>query len=288
MNLVGKIFTVLIFLMSIVFATFALSVYTTHKNWRAVVDNAQEPLGLSQRLDKAKSENTELLKKKKDLEEERKVEKERSDKVLAQLESENQELRKERTENEKKIAELDAAVRDAVGGVKAAHETLANLRKQVETLREDIKTAQADRDDKFKKVVALTDDVHNAVNERMRLEKMNRDLIEQLSKAREALKYVGVNENSNYKDKEPPAGLQGQVTGVPRPDLVEVSVGSDDGLRKGHKLEVVRVEGGNTVYVGRVEVVEAAVDRAVCRTDPKMLRSPVQRGDRVFANLQGR
>ena len=32
MNLVGKIFTVLILLMSIVFATFSIMVYSTHRN----------------------------------------------------------------------------------------------------------------------------------------------------------------------------------------------------------------------------------------------------------------
>ena len=35
MNLVGKIFTVLIFLMCVVFGTFALMVHAAHKNWKA-------------------------------------------------------------------------------------------------------------------------------------------------------------------------------------------------------------------------------------------------------------
>ncbi len=34
MNLVGKIFVVLIFVMSIVFAAFSIMVYATHTNWR--------------------------------------------------------------------------------------------------------------------------------------------------------------------------------------------------------------------------------------------------------------
>ena len=35
MNLVGKIFTVLIFLMCVVFGTFALMVHAAHKNWKS-------------------------------------------------------------------------------------------------------------------------------------------------------------------------------------------------------------------------------------------------------------
>ena len=37
MNLVGKIFIVLIFVMSILFMGFVVAVYATHTNWRDVV-----------------------------------------------------------------------------------------------------------------------------------------------------------------------------------------------------------------------------------------------------------
>ena len=37
MNLVGKIFIVLIFVMSLVFMAFSMAVYATHRNWREVV-----------------------------------------------------------------------------------------------------------------------------------------------------------------------------------------------------------------------------------------------------------
>ena len=50
MNLVGKIFVVLILVMSVVFMAFAMAVYATHRNWREVVVNEQaapdKPLGL--------------------------------------------------------------------------------------------------------------------------------------------------------------------------------------------------------------------------------------------------
>ena len=58
MNLIGKIFTVLIFVMSIFFMTMAIMVYATHKNWRDVVINPQT--GLQKLLKDAKAENTDL------------------------------------------------------------------------------------------------------------------------------------------------------------------------------------------------------------------------------------
>ena len=57
MNLVGKIFTVLIFVMSIFFMTMALMVYATHKNWRDVV---LAKGGLKEQLTQVKTERDDL------------------------------------------------------------------------------------------------------------------------------------------------------------------------------------------------------------------------------------
>ena len=67
-DLAGKIFVVLIFLMSLVFASFAIMHYTSHRNWRdeilrkpAEVRGNQEP-GLKYRLEQAYLENDRLKK----------------------------------------------------------------------------------------------------------------------------------------------------------------------------------------------------------------------------------
>ncbi len=54
--------------------------------------------------------------------------------------------------------------------------------------------------------------------------------------------------------KVPPEGLEGEVTAVPRPDVVEISVGADDGVRKGHKFVVTRPSTGK--YIGIIEVIQ--------------------------------
>ncbi len=51
MTLLGKILTVLIFIMSIVFMSLSLMVFATHKNWKLVVTNETPgSLGLVQQL----------------------------------------------------------------------------------------------------------------------------------------------------------------------------------------------------------------------------------------------
>ena len=82
--------------------------------------------------------------------------------------------------------------------------------------------------------------------------------------------------------KEAPAGLEGEVTAVPRADRVEISVGYDDGVRKGHKFMVIRPSTNN--YVGDIEVIQVNYpNRAVCRPDKSTLRLPIQKGDHVKA-----
>ena len=66
MNLVGKIFVVLIFVMSLVFMAFAMAVYATHRNWREEVTRPRErsaagkELGLQYQLDERQGGKQEL------------------------------------------------------------------------------------------------------------------------------------------------------------------------------------------------------------------------------------
>jgi cell division protein FtsB len=287
MNLVGKIFTVFIFLMSVVFATFALAVYSTQTNWKLVADNDKPPeidkKGLSQRLEKAKKEFEDLQGQKKKLEEQCKVEKDRQDKAQAALVTENEVLRKDRAKGEQEVATLEKGLREAVAAMKAAHETLFNLRAETEQLRKDIMLARDDRDKQFKKVVGLTDDLHNAVAERMRLEKSSADLAAQLAEARMILQYFHLDKTSMAK--QPPSDLEGRVVAVKPPDMLEISVGADEGLREGHVLFVIRPGEGGMKYVGKITVMKLSPDRTVCRFDPKQLTVPIERGDLVRAKL---
>ena len=59
MTLVGKIFTVLIFIMSLVFMSFAVMVFATHQNWRDLVKSTDSSKpGLERRLELKTAELT--------------------------------------------------------------------------------------------------------------------------------------------------------------------------------------------------------------------------------------
>ena len=97
MNLVGKIFTVLIFVMSLVFASFAVAVYATHKNWKERVDNPKavtgKPLGLKFQLQEREAKNQNLREERDKVKRELENEEEARRQAVAKLETERNELK---------------------------------------------------------------------------------------------------------------------------------------------------------------------------------------------------
>jgi hypothetical protein len=289
MNLVGKILTVLVFVMSLMFMALAMSVYATHKNWMQVVDNATEapgkPLGLSQQLKKSIDHNNEMKDKYKTLEDTVAAEKAAAAQVRAKLETENQEIKAELVDLKQKRDQLETDMRKAVADVKVTHDALAALRTEVDGLRTDIRKAEKDRDEHFKEVVRLTDEMNQAANELKRLKEANVTLSADYAKAKEVLdKFALVPDPGKYTGM-PPAGIPGQVTAALGDGTIEINIGADDGIMPKHRLEVYRSSGAGSVYVGRVEVLRTAPNKSVCKGISETLKSAIQVGDRVTSKL---
>ena len=79
-----------------------------------------------------------------------------------------------------------------------------------------------------------------------------------------------------------PDPVVGSVTAA-KDTLVEVSIGSDDGILRGHVLEVSRQTGGTLEQLGHVRVVRADPDRAIARRLSGTAVVVFQPGDRVVA-----
>src|SRR5687767_4905979 len=113
MNLLGKIFTVLIFIMSLVFMSFAVAVYATHTNWKELVTNTEaspgKPLGLKRQLEQ-------LTEQKRDLERQIELvknalakEKAARTSALAAAEAKLGQLQTQLTQKNDELAKLEAA-----------------------------------------------------------------------------------------------------------------------------------------------------------------------------------
>jgi hypothetical protein len=92
-----------------------------------------------------------------------------------------------------------------------------------------------------------------------------------------------VPEPSRYADVPPI--VDGIVQGIAEGGLVEISLGSDEGLLQGHKLLVVRRGGGGAKLVGRIEVMRTTFDKSACKIVQATL--PMQPGDLVYTVLPG-
>ena len=158
-----------------------------------------------------------------------------------------------------------------------------DYRKELESQRKTVEEAQKDRDAHFKEVVRLTEELNQAVNEKDLLKKRTDELTKDLVKADTLLRKFGLDKNKDYSDVPPK--VEGLITATPGAGLVEISIGSDQGLLKGHRLEVYRTGGGQSTYVGRIEVVSTAPDRSVCKIDPKFQNANMMVGDRVASKI---
>jgi hypothetical protein len=146
-------------------------------------------------------------------------------------------------------------------------------------LRTGIREAELAKDVNFMEMVKKTDELYNAEGELSRLSSTNRELIGRLAKTGMILEHHGLDENIPL-DGMPPK-VRGLVVDTRENGFVEVSIGSDDGLRPGHTLEVFR----NDKYVGRLEVLKTATDKSVGRVIREFQKAPIRIEDHVATRL---
>jgi hypothetical protein len=274
MNLVGKIFLVLILIMSLVFMSLAMAVYSTHQNWRDAADD------LNKKVAEAQARNRDLREDLKRLDTQMAEEKESYRQQLQKLETMRVELTDQRDQMQERLAQSVGQNRELTGTVGATQQRLTALLEEVGQLRAKIIKAQQDRDAAFGQVVAKTDQLHQAHADLTRAQERQDQLVGQVAQ------YTRLMNENNIDPAAPPKGLppqlDGRVTAVNRNDLIEVSLGSDDGLRAGHTIEVYR--GRN--YLGRAQVLDTAPDKAVGKLLRQYRKGIIQKGDRVATRLK--
>jgi len=279
MNLVGKIFIVLIFIMSILFMGFTVAVYATHTNWRDVV--MKPDTGLDAQLKASQLGVDRLAGEKTKAQEEAAVEKQARTSALGLLATEKERLEKQLNQLNTDFGTEQEKARQAIAMATSAHETLAALRGEVDKLRADILTALATRDTALTSLVAKTDEANGLAIEMQSLQSKATLAAEQLADAMEVLRQFKLEPVPDKYSGQPPKGVPGVVLAATA-DNVEISIGSDDGLLVGHILDAYR---GST-YLGKIQVIKVVPDKAVCKVLPEFRKGIIQANDRVSTGLQ--
>jgi len=285
MNIIGKIFVFAVFVMSLVFMSFAIALFSTHTNWRDEITRtadqvqAGKPLGYKLQLEEAKKERETLTAEIAKLTAEVAASEAARDQVVAKIQTaleekdkELQDLRKDKDarEDEREKAQSELAM---------ARAELEKATKTVEDLRADIRGMQAKVDEQVARSAKLAGELHEKESFLEIATERKAQLEKQVANARLLLKQHGLAIESLPRDQVPTTG--GIVTAV-ADDSIEVTLGGDDGVQMGHFLEVYR----DDEYLGRVQVISVKPDRSVGRVIREFKRGDIQPGDRVATRLK--
>jgi chromosome segregation ATPase len=195
MNLVGKIIVVAIFILSLVFMSFAIALYATNPNWKEYVTNEQKgsdglPIGVVPKLREVKKENEKLKKELEDYTKQRDEARNAHQQALAKLQSELELLAGQHKKLVDDLEAVEKAKNVSVADMSATLASDAKLREDLKKLKDQIADTRKDCDAKFQEVVQKTVDLNQALINQEQLRKRMDDLAKDLAKAKEAFEKV--------------------------------------------------------------------------------------------------
>jgi hypothetical protein len=160
-----------------------------------------------------------------------------------------------------------------------AQKRLTDLETEVAKIRDDLRATEESLNKEVLAVVKLTDDLNQAMSARDQEKEKNTQAVLQIAQMKQVMDAHNLKSDSLVSHIPPK--VEGVVLEVSDKDLIEISIGKDDGLKEGHSLEVFR---GNT-YIGRIVIRRTAPDRAVGQIIKELQRGQIKRGDRVSTKL---
>ena len=273
MNLMGKIFTLLIFFMSICFLVIALMVGATHRNWKAIAtEKNSEALLYKSSLEEAKSST---------LDKEKLLASERASRAmqLAQLESQLKVLADLRDSKESELRVVEEQSQKNLDLLENAQKRIADQDVEVADLRANNKKLVDDIATQFSLVRNLTNQSFEIKNQIELLKKKEMDLAANLAKSKKVLDRNGLTANSLTDHIVPK--LDGLVVKTSSDGSFAISLGTDDGLRVGHELDVYRKDR----FVGKGTVIKTETDLAAVRINPDFNLDTVREGDHVTSKF---
>ena len=283
MNLVGKILTILIFAVSIAFMMLAAAVFATHRNWREVVLRAEatadgQPRGLKLEIEDIAKTNGQLQAEIDRGKDRLALEQAARRFALAALQSQLTILEAERDSSEAQLREVQSENGVLVETLNTNQIVLEKMTEEVNKLRGESREARQARDAKYAEVLQLTEQLNGIESNLQQMRERHTQLLAQVSRMKHVLDRNELTEFDPV-DNRPPS-VDGIVTAVGS-DMIEISIGADDGLRQGHMLEVFR----RNSYLGRIVIQHTQPDKAVGKILPEYRKGTIKKGDRVATKL---
>ncbi len=274
MTLIGKILIVLTLVMSILFSALSVVVFATHRNWRDETARLQSQVTALEASNRRLQEEMEQSRVR--LAQEQAARKYEVATLTVQVAQATDQLRQSEA--------LLATEQSNHGQLQQANSTavseLARLTNEVGTLRSEVRDNRQARDERHQEVVRLTDELNTLEGTRANQEARYMQLAEDNARFRRVMDAFELDPDSSTLAMIPPK-VSGLVVAVADNNLVEISIGKDDGLKENHQLDVYR---GGT-YLGRVVVRRTMPDSAVTQIMPEFRKGMIRKGDRVESRM---
>ena len=281
MTLIGKAFTAIILILSVIFMALALTVNASHRNWKDVVlAGIDGKPGLKDQINSINQVNDQLRDSQQRIQSALNREQAARRTALAALQTQLDQLEGELQTSESNVQKLTAQNQLLIATDATRARELERLTDENKNLRVAVRKEQQDRDQLFTQTLELTDQMNRLRGFKQTLEDRNALLMTQVTRFEEIVASKGIDVHAPL-DGAPPE-RNGVVLQVDRPRrLALVSIGSDEGLRKGHMLEVTR----RGRYVGKLKIRNTEPDRAVAEILEDFSEGILQENDRVDTTL---
>lgn len=290
MSFVGKILVVFQLVLSVIFMAFAGAVYTAHMNWRD--EAAKQKKLVAEKTTALSNRETEL----------QNVRTELTAKLTAAIQNAEQ-----IEATRKGLAQQVETLKKETGNLQVARQTAST---QALIAGQDAIARKAEADNERAINHELTQKRDEEYAERIKLEdknraleiahdvdvQKNRDLLGRVALMQQALAANGIAADvTELANKNvPPPAVDFKITEIQRSkkqgsnELVAISGGSDDGLKRGHELTAYRsgLNGGpKAKFLARIRIVETTPDASVGEVIESSRNGVIQKGDNVTTKL---
>ena len=288
MSFLGKLLVGLQLFLSIVFLIFAGAIFSTQKNWKATKEAGDV---LYSKLDvdfKQLQAEHEALKNRSA----RELQAEQT--RAANAEGQVKLLKDQLDSSDKELVAAKTARDDQRELAKVAVEEARQRREEALLQRGINNDLQKLLNEKNDRVKALEDVKFNLLVAEKTLQDKHSKLLSDLALMQKiiAANRLSTDPQSVVGLQTPPPAVDGEVLETKRgarngSDLIEISIGSDDGLAEGHTLSVYRPQTAERAakYLGDIKLVYVTPDRAVGTVILRAKNGVIERGDNVTSKL---
>lgn len=288
MTFVGKMLVVVQLLLSISFMALAGAVYSVQTNWMQEAENRQGTI--SQLQSDMAAQNTRLQRQIDDAT----LARNEADDRANRAEGDNAQLRALLADQQQQNNQLNLEL-DSLRGLSEAKSAEAAFRDE-EAQREraasatlgeqvnELNSALRDRDDQIFSLNLELDELRERFDNLLAENGDIKKVLRLNNLPTDPTEFTGL--------EEPPPPMDGTVVATStdrtnRTEAVEISIGSDDGVRKNHVLDAYssEVTTGKTRYLGKIRITHVTPDRAVGYVIESVKNGIIQRGDNVTTRL---